>query len=430
MARTVVVEGGVMESRADVLVVGGGPVGVCCAHALATAGADVVLLEKELAVCPPVCAAHANCGLVLPSHLTPLAAPGVLRQGARWLLDSGSPFYVAPHLDASLARWLWLFRGACTEARASASLPVLRELNEAGAALHEQLARDHGERWLYHKNGMVQVYESSAGAEASAAELSRDRLLGVRAVELAPSRVRELFPGVRCGIAHAVFYEDAAHLDPLRFTAAVADLAAAAGARIVTGTEVLALEPVRGGAVTALTTRGNFVADQAVLAAGAWTPALTRRLGLALPIQPAKGYSVDLPRPASFPEIPFYLGEAHLVMTPLGDSLRLGGTLELSGWDMAVRPRRVAGLRQGAARAFGMAAHVPPQRTWRGPRPVTPDGLPAIGRLPRHEKVILASGHCMLGVLLAPVTGMLVSELAGGALPSIDLTPLAPQRFR
>ena len=420
-----------MGQRANVVVVGGGPVGVCCAHALAVTGADVILLERELALCPPASAAHANCGLVLPSHCTPLAAPGVLAQGLRWLLDSGSPFYVAPRPSAELARWLWLFRAACTADRARASMPVLRALNVAGATLHESLAREGGEqRWLYRRHGLVQLHATAVGGEVAASELHELSELGVRATELSFADVRERYPAVRCAVTHAVSYDEAAHLDPCRFTAAVGELAAIAGARVVTDAEVLALESAGSGAVRVITTRGEFSADQVVLAAGAWTPTLTHRLGMALPVAPAKGYSVDLIRPPTFPDVPLYLGEAHLVMTPLGGTLRLGGTLELSGWDMRVRRKRVDGLRMGAARALGVGLEEPEQRLWRGPRPVTPDGLPVIGRVPRHERVILATGHCMLGLMLAPVTGKLVAELAGGAPSSMDLAPFAPARFQ
>jgi D-amino-acid dehydrogenase len=205
-------------------------------------------------------------------------------------------------------------------------------------------------------------------------------------------------------------------------------MAEAAGATVVTGAEVLTLGPAPAG-VRAVTTRGSFSAGQAVLAAGAWSPFLARDLGLRLPVEPAKGYSVDVDRPADFPELPLYLGDAHVVLTPLGDSLRLGSTLELSGWDMRVRPGRVAYLRAGAERAVGVPTGGPVRRLWRGPRPVTPDGLPVIGRIPGRDRVILATGHCMLGLSLAPATGRLVAQLASGARPEIDLAPLAVQRF-
>jgi D-amino-acid dehydrogenase len=417
-----------MTGRADVVVVGGGPVGACCALALARSGARTVLLERETEVCPPVSGAHANCGLLVPSDATPLAAPGVLGQGLRWMLDPSSPFYIAPRPSPALARWLWLFRAACSAERAQAAAPVLRALHVESARLHDELAADHGSRWHFHHGGELQVFETAAGLATAVEDVERARALGARIDEVTAAEARRLFPSLICELAGAFLFPEDGHLDPMRFTRAVAELAADAGATVVTGAEALSLEPEPDG-VRILSTRGAFAAGQVVLAAGAWTPHLTRGLGLRLPIEPAKGYSVDVDRPADFPELPLYLGDAHVVLTPLEDALRLGSTLELSGWDMRVRPRRVAYLREGGRRAIGLPADGPVRQLWRGPRPVTPDGLPVIGRVPGRERVILATGHCMLGLSLGPVTGRLVAELAAGSAPSIDLTPLAPARW-
>jgi len=419
-----------MSVRCDVLVVGGGPVGACAAQALSADGASVTLIEKETEVCPPLSGAHANCGLLVPSDVTPLAAPGALGQGLRWMLDGSSPFYIAPRPSGALLRWLWLYRAAATPARARAAGPVLRSLHAVSADLHDELARDGGERWLYHHDGIVQAYESPRAMDTATEEVETQRDLGVRVDVLSPAEVRVRYPGLRGELAGALFFPDDGHMDPALFTRAMADKAATAGAEVRRGVEAIALEPAGSGAVKVVTTRGDIVADQVVLAAGAWTPALTSGLGLALPIEPAKGYSVDVDRPAGFPDLPLYLGDAHCVLTPLGDALRLGSTLELSGWDMTIRRKRVAGLRRAAQRVMGIPDDGPLRQIWRGPRPVTPDGLPIVGRVPRRERVILATGHCMLGLTLGPVTGKLVAELAGGRAPSLDLDPLSPVRFR
>ena len=417
-----------MERRRDVVVVGGGPVGACAAEALAAEGATVTLVERESEIAPVACGVYANCGLLVPSDSVPLASPGALGQGLRWLLDASSPFYIAPRPSPALIRWLRLFRAAATAAHVDASMPVLRSLHVASAGLHDTLATSGGERWLYHHDGLVQAYEAEASFAVALEELETQRRLGVRADVLSEADVRLLYPALRGSLAGAIAYPEDGHMDPALFTRAMAARAADHGAEVRTATEVVALEP-DGAGVRLVTTRGDITADQVVLAAGAWTPQLTEDLGLHLPIEPAKGYSVDVRRPDDFPEVPLYLGDAHVVLTPLGDRLRLGSTLELSGWDMRVRRQRVARLREGGERVMGIPADAPVEQLWRGPRPVTPDGLPAVGRVPRRERVIVAAGHCMLGLTLGPVTGRLVAEIAGGRPTTLDVGPLAPGRW-
>ena len=414
--------------RREIVVVGGGPVGACAAQALAAAGAGVTLLERETEVAPAVCGAHANCGLVNPSHCVPLASPGALGNGIRWLVDSDSPFYIAPRPSPSLARWLWMFRAASTPARVDAALPVVRALHVASAELHHELAQDGGESWQYHRNGIVQVYEQESNLEEALEELELLRRVGVHADVVPAAEARAQFPGMAAQLAGALSFPEDAHLDPAAFTRAMAARAERDGAEVRTATEVIALEPDPAG-VRLVTTAGDLAADQVVLAAGAWLPFLTAGLGLPLPIEPAKGYSVDVERPADFPEKALYLGDAWTVLTPLGDRLRLGSSLELAGWDMRIRRNRVRRLRVAGERVMGVPADGPVRQIWRGPRPVTPDGLPIVGRVPRRERVIVAGGHCMLGLSLGPVTGRLVAELAGGRRPTQDLAPLAPTRF-
>ncbi|MEE4275424.1 MAG: FAD-dependent oxidoreductase [Thermoleophilia bacterium] len=442
-----------MSERSDVVVVGGGVIGACVAQALAARGAAVTLLERESEVCPAASAVYANCGLLVPSEIEPLAHPGALGQGLRWLLDGSSPFYVKPRASLELARWLWLFRGACAPEVARKHAPLLHELSEISAALHDELAADGvaegsgagdgGSGWHYRRNGWLFVYETAAGMAAAEAAADDTRALGVAVEVLAADEVRERAPQVRPGsVVGGVLTPDDGHMDPAAFTRAMVARARRDGATVVTGAEVYGFEagsgraagarPGRAGAGHAgavRTTRGVFAAGQVVVAAGAWTPLLLRELGLRLPIEPAKGYSIDVVRPEGTAELPLCVGEAHVVLTPLGDALRLGSTLELAGWDLRLRSRRLAGLRRAAARVVGLPEDGPVRQVWRGPRPLTPDGLPVIGRSPRHPNVVLATGHCMLGLSLGPVTGRLVAELCAGEAPSLDIAALAPTRF-
>ena len=241
--------------------------------------------------------------------------------------------------------------------------------------------------------------------------------------------MRTAVPGLAPGVCGGIFYPEDAHCDPRRAVEELARLAAAAGAELHPRTEVLDLETNGRRVTRLLTTRGEIEADTVVLAAGSWSPALGRRLRLDLPIEPAKGYGVTVQRPGDLPELPCYEAASSVAITPMGDRLRLAGTLELGGLDMRVRWNRVAAIRRGAGEALAGAEQLAPLELWRGLRPCTPDGLPIIARSPRHDNLVVAAGHCMLGLGLGPVTGRLVAQLVNGVEPEIDVTALRIERF-
>jgi D-amino-acid dehydrogenase len=230
-------------------------------------------------------------------------------------------------------------------------------------------------------------------------------------------------------VAGAVYFPDDAHLIPDRFVRGLAAVAQGLGASVRTGTEVLGFTTRDGRIVSVETTRGRFAPDAVVLAAGSWSPGIAGGLGLRLPIQPAKGYSVTYERPPGAPRIPLLLGEARMAVTPMGDALRFGGTLELAGLDLSVNRRRVAAIERRPADYLALGGELRLREIWRGLRPCTPDGLPLLGRPAGLANLVVATGHAMIGVSLGPVTGKLVAQLVTGAPVSPDLGRLDPSRF-
>jgi D-amino-acid dehydrogenase len=415
-----------VSERCDAIVVGGGVVGAATAYFLAESGARVVLLERgEIASG----ASYGNAGWISPSHGTPLAAPGVIRQALRWLLDPESPFYVKPRLDLELARWLFGFVRAATASRALETTRLNRELTLASLALTEKLAASGEMEFGFSRRGLVVVCESAAGLDSAAHELEVLRGLGGEGRALTRAEVRELEPCVSEAIAGGVFFPADAHLEPARLVRALADRASACGARIATGHELLALERDGRRIVRVVTTRGELAADEIVLAGGAWSPRIAAPLGLRLPVQSAKGYSVTLSRPPRFGATPLLLSEAKVAVTPMGDKLRFAGTLELAGLDLSVNLRRVRAVLRAADRFLPGLRSEPALETWRGLRPLTPDDRPIIGRPRALENLIVATGHGMSGISQGVMTGKLAAELASGMPPSLELSPFAPDRF-
>lgn len=408
----------------DIAVVGGGAIGACVARELALRGASVLLLERGPRLgCG---CTEGNAGLICPSHSAPLATPTALRQGLRWLFVPDSPFQL--RLRLGLVPWLARFAVSSTRSKARAGTDVLRRLTLASLELHDQLARA-GLDTAYKNLGTLDVYESKEGLADGVARANLHRSAGMRADVLDPASARALEPALTGPIAGAVHWVDEAHCDPSRFTAAVGAAATEAGAHIRTDCEVLDVGVSGGRVRTLATTQGDVVPGEVVLAAGAWTPSLARRLGIRVPVEGGKGYHVELVQAESDPRVPVFLQEKWVIATPLPGRLRLAGTLELAGVDLSFDRRRVDALFEAARARIAGVTRSRIRHVWRGLRPCTPDGLPILGRPQRLENLILATGHTMLGLALAPVTGRLVAELVAGEQPSHDLIPLSPDRF-
>lgn len=409
-----------------VLVIGGGVIGVCAAYYLAETGQEVTLVEKgELAAgC-----SYGNAGLVTPSHSIPLAAPGALRSGLKWLLDPESPFYVRPRPDPALVGWLARFIRASRQQPMLAGLAVLSRLSLASRALFDHLAAIEGLEFGFQGRGLLLVFHSRQGLEAGREEAHLLQGYGLASRVLDGDQVRAMEPSLRPDMVGGVYFADDAHLDPAAFVRGLGGWLAGRGIGIQTGVEVVGFETGGGRVRRVQTTHGDLEADQIILAAGSWSPGLARALKLRLPIQPAKGYTLTVRRPAISPAYPLILGEARMAVTPLGERLRFGGTLELAGFDESINRRRVAALERGLRRYLVGVEALELIELWRGLRPCTPDGLPILGRAPGLSNLIVAAGHAMLGMSLGPITGKLAAQLACGQTPDFDLSPLNPARF-
>lgn len=416
-----------MSTHADVLVIGGGIVGVSAAYYLAREGLNVHLVEQgDIAAG----SSYGNAGLVTLAHSTPLPSPAALQKGLRWMLDPTSPLYIKPRPDPGLLSWLWRFRAACSEEAFRRAVPVLGALSRLSLDLYRQLLDEEDIDAIFEQQGLLLIYLTEEGFEEDQQVAASMREFGLTSDVLTGDEVRERVPQARADVVGGVYYHDDAHIDPAGLTRALAERARARGATLHTHTKVLGLEVQNGQVARVRTTRGDFTADHVVLAAGAWSPLLAQDAGLSLPIQAAKGYSITVRRPQDFPEVPIILEEAKVAVTPMGDWLRFAGTLELAGLDMHINPTRVEAIKQGVRRYLHIDPDAEPLvELWRGLRPCTPDGYPIIGRAPRVSNLIIAAGHCMLGMTQGPGTGKLVADLVVGREPSVDIMPFAPSRF-
>jgi D-amino-acid dehydrogenase len=408
----------------SVVIIGGGVIGVCAAYFLAQRGRAVTLLEQGAVASG---SSSGNAGLIASTHVTPLASPGALRAGWRWLLDPSSHFYIKPRADWDLLRWLWRFRAACTDDHVRRAIPALRDLAALSHTLYEDFAARPGFNFDYQRRGSLSVYRTEAGLAEGAEEARLLREFGLRAEVLDSIAVHAQEPSLGPDVIGGVFMPDDTHLDP---AALVQGLAAQCGAHIRTGVTVTGLMAEGGRVTHVCTTQGAVPAGQVVLAAGVWTPGIARTLGMSVPVQAAKGYSLDVPYPTPRPRIPLLLGEAGVAVTPFAGTLRLAGTLELAGLDLSITRRRVEAIRRGAQDyLLGLESMPAEPEAWRGLRPCTPDGLPIIGRAAKYANLIIATGHAMLGMTQGPGTGQLVAQLACAERPALNVSPFRAERF-
>ena len=414
--------------RVDVAIIGGGAIGLCCAYYLNRLGREVAVLERD--TLHSGCSGE-NAGLIVPSHIEPLANPEVLSQGLRWLFRPGSPFRIKPRLDPALFSWLLAFRKACNPKRMEANIPTLHQLLQASRALFEELSEDRSLNFRLHRNGLLMLHHSSAG---EAHHLQMAKLAAECGVPVEILNRKALFqkePLAPPQSSGGIYFPQDAHLNPGAFLNALAKCLRQKDAHLLEATSVTGFQ-TKGNRITGIrTSSGDLEVDQVILAAGSWSPKIATSLNLKLPIQAGKGYTLTVPTDRALPRIPMLLAEARVSITPLQGALRIGGTLELAGLDPAISMSRTTQL-QATARAYlGDAAPQswPANAFWSGFRPCTPDGLPLLGWSKTYPNLAIASGHAMLGMSLAPISGKLIAQMMDGQPTQVPLDRLAPHRF-
>jgi D-amino-acid dehydrogenase len=346
----------------------------------------------------------------------------------RWLTKRDSPLHIRPRPE--IVPWLMQFTGAAFRSRQrQRSTEALHELSQASLELHIALAQG-GVQTSLERSGVLYLYETPTELRRIWNSFSKPMIEDLNLSQLGPVEAAEFEPAIKVSSAGAIYAPQEAQIDSLEYVRAVAEAARSHGARIALGTEVLDFDHDHSSVTRIHTTQGSIASRNVIIAAGAETGALGKRLGLKLPIAPAKGYHVDLANPPQFLlSRPIYMHESRVVATPYPGRLRLAGTLELVGFDPEVTRSRLESLRSAGQRNLHGVEKADVLHVWRGFRPTAPDGLPIIGRLRRFKNVVVASGHAMTGIALAPVTAVLVRELLEGTSLSYDVTLFAPERF-
>lgn len=413
---------------AEILIIGAGIIGLSSAYYLRKQGHQVVILDKgDL---QDNCS-FGNAGMIVPSHFVPLAAPGMISQGIRWMLNSKSPFYVKPSLNKDLVSWGLKFMKYANDAHVASSAEPLRDLSLLSKQLYEDLSKEPGFDFGLVNNGILAFYKTEKAAEEEAHLAAAGRKLGLDMVVLNAEECKALQPELELDVLGAVHYKCDAHLYPGKLMKALMNFLSKDGVKIIRNHEVTDIES-DGNRITKVWTGDKaWNADHYVLATGSFSPALAKMAGIKLSIMPGKGYSFMEDDPDQKMTIPALLCEARVAITPMNGQIRYGGTMELAKMNDKVNLKRVEGILESIPRYFTNLKPKMPQvdKIWYGFRPASPDGLPYIGRNTRLSNLIIATGHGMMGLGLGPATGLLVSQLINEIKPAMNLQPFNPSRF-
>ncbi len=409
-------------------IIGGGINGLFAAYYLQKQGCDVTIFEQG--DMSDSCS-HGNAGMIVPSHIIPLAAPGMIAKGLRWMLSSTSPFYIRPRISGSLMKWGWLFYKNSTKQHVEKSIPVLRDISLLSKHLYQDFQKEKHFDFGWHERGLMMLYQTPDMAHEEAEGAAIANKVGIEAQILDIKEVQSLEPNTKVNALGGVFYKGDAHLSPNLLINGLKNHLNTAGVRFLYKTEVKNFEIHNNKVSAIITDKERLAFDEIVIAVGAWSGILSEKLGISLPLQGGKGYSMLFEGMGDKVNIPTIMLEARATATPMGNALRCAGTMEIAGIDLSVNMNRVKGIVQGVNSFYPeLSVALPqPEQVWRGLRPCSPDGLPYIGRVGHLKNVTMATGHGMMGLSLGPATGKLVSEVVMQHPLSMGIDFLDPIRF-
>jgi D-amino-acid dehydrogenase len=409
------------------VVIGGGVVGLACAHALRKQGEEVTVLDSTE---PGAGCSKGNAGWIVPTLAEPLPTPGLTWTSMLWLLRRDSPLHINPRAALGLAPWLWAFWRHCNADDFRSGRRAWEIVANDVMESFDALASD-GVRFEMHSAGLLFVFLREAAMRAMLHETGASPAAHGREPRIFTGKeLREFEPSVSDAVTAGLWVEQERHVRPETLCAGLAQWLARHGVEIRAGAAVVSGH-LDGKTLRAVrTARGEVTGDRFLITAGARSGLVSNAIsGVPLPIQAGKGYSITVPASTSRFRRPLYLEEARLAVTPFEGGYRFAGTMELSGVNERLVAGRISAIRHSARRYLTLSDGELTGIEWVGMRPLAPDGLPVMGPIPGRPNVFVATGHGMLGVTTALTTARLMSDLIVRGSTSVNLSALDPGRF-
>jgi D-amino-acid dehydrogenase len=410
----------------SVIIIGGGIIGLCSAYYLQKEGHKVTVIDKSDFTSG---ASYVNAGYITPSHIISLAAPGMINKGIKWMFNASSPFYVKPRLDIDFLKWSLAFKKSATASKVEKAIPVIKDINLLSKALYADLKASGDFDFHYQQKGLLMYYQTEKAGEEEWKVGERAIREGLKVENLSKEQVRKIEKNVDLNIKGAVYYHSDAHMTPNEFMAQLKNYLKKNGVSVLGKEEVLDIT-VSNQKITGIkTTNLQIKSDEFVIATGAWSQNLAKKLGVNIPIQAGKGYRINTKSKTNI-TIPAILMEAKVAVTPMNGFTRFAGTMEIGGINHKINKTRVNSI-ANAVQDFYPNLKINEQEKEAaqcGLRPCSPDGLPYIGKSSKCKNVTFATGHAMMGWSLGPATGKLVSEIISDKKRSLDVSPFHVDR--
>jgi len=410
-----------------VVIIGGGIIGLCAAYYLQKEGHQVTVIDKSDFTNG---ASYVNAGYITPSHIISLASPGIITQGIKWMFNASSPFYVKPRLDSDFLKWAWAFKKSANAKKVAASIPVIKDINLFSRDLYEGLKASDDFDFHYERKGLMMYYQSDKVGEHEWKLGEKALKVGLHAEHLTTiEAIKKYEPNANLNVKGAVYFDCDAHMTPSDFMPEMVTYLKTKGVQIFSNEEVKDIVVVNQTIKSVVTNKASFETDEVVMAAGSWSPLLTKKLGISIPIQAGKGYRINVERETKI-TIPAVLCEAKVAVTPMNGFTRFAGTMEIGGINHKINPVRVNAIATAAEKFYNELEILQKEKDTAecGLRPCSPDGLPYIGKSSKCKNLTIAAGHAMMGWSLGPATGKLVSEIISDKKISLDLNPFHPDR--
>lgn len=409
-----------------VLVIGGGVIGLCTAYYLAMDGHQVSVVDQSSM---DFGASYVNAGYVSPSHFIPLAAPGMIRQGLKWMFNPASPLFIKPRLEKDFLKWAWAFNKSCSQKNVERSIKAIKDISLLSSDLFSEIRASEGFEFHLENKGLLMLCQSEVmmTKEIEMAKIASEEGLQVR--ELSVSEVKKMEPKVHTNVIGATHYQCDWHSTPHEFMGELKAKLEVLGVEFYLNEKVEDLLISEAKITEVVTTNQRLKADEIVLAAGTWSNLLSKKLGIQIPLQAGKGYRINSKSETNI-SMPAILAEAKVAVTPMNGFTRYSGTMEINGINHDIRPKRVEAIAQAVQKYYPKINISKDEKSAAacGLRPVSPDGRPYIGRSSKCDNLTIATGHAMMGWSMSTGTGKLVSEIISEKKTSMDVSSFHPDR--